>query len=139
MITLVACAAALAFLPGAIGKDKIKHQVKTPILAVAVDGTSWIAGTAKFSATGGTLEVTFDLASGVPNARVWLAAETAPPGALFRPELVLILTDDRGNLKYTQLYAMATLEPFDVWVSISVEGSPVSFGTDKSNPVTVDP
>ena len=139
MMGLIVCGTVLALLPGATGKDKPKHQSKAPIMAIAPDGTTWIAGEAKFSVVGSTLEVSIDLASGVPSAKVWLYPATDPWVITTQPEFHLILTDGRGDLNYTESYGINTLEPFDVWLGISVEGAAVHFSTDKSNPVTVDP
>jgi hypothetical protein len=69
MIALVACVTAYAFLAGATDKGKNKHQTKTPIMAIAEDGTTWIAGEASFEMVGNTLNIRVDLAAGFPTPK----------------------------------------------------------------------
>ena len=139
MVGVLACATLLTLIPGTKGNDKIKKHATAPITAIAADGTTWTAGEARFEASGGTLKVTIDLATGVPNAEVGVLTETMPAVLLYTPAEGIIYTDDRGDLKYTKTYGLNALEPFEVWVSIDVKGTAVSFSTDKSNPVTMDP
>jgi hypothetical protein len=140
---LMACAAVLAFLPGAagqegipIGNDKDPKSGKAPIMAITKEGTTWVAGKVKFKIVDDTLEVSIDLDSGVPSASVQLQTETIRDGVLLMPPAQGIRTDERGDVKYTEVYGITTKDPFQVWVNVFVEGSEVTF-TSQLDPVTV--
>jgi hypothetical protein len=143
--TLAACVAVMAFVADATAQDqtKAKHHPKQPIIAQAPDGSTWIAGEAKFSAADGTLEIAIDLAAGVPNAEVVIGVGTSTKEVLLlNPEAHSILTDDGGDLKYTEARAyllLAEVDSFDVSIGIKVEGTDVLFSTSKSDPAIVEP
>ena len=138
LIGLVACAAALAFLPGAAGQDEIKLGKdkspkigKAPIMAVAEDGTTWVAGEVKFKAVEDTLEVSVDLDSGIPEAWAWLETETNPNGVIVL-QVTGLKTDERGNVKYTEVYSLYTKQAFEVWVKMGVVVTEVEFTPSRS-------
>lgn len=135
MIALAACATVLAFQTGAAGNDNIKHQARAPIVACAEDGTTWIAGEARFSVVGSTLDVHVDLATGIPNAQVWV--DVFPE--VIEPMPQMVLTDEQGNLKWKGSYQMLPRPALavDAVVEFTVEGASVGFASDKS--VTIEP
>jgi hypothetical protein len=139
IVTLAACVALMAFVADAAAQDqtKAKNHPKTPIIALALDGTSWIAGEAKFRSVDGILEVSIDMACGVPNAGVYVSvfyemsgkAWTEPTG----------YADDQGKVKCVQYDDPNMPESFTVYIRISVKGTNVLFFTSESDPAIVEP
>ena len=136
---LMACVTTLVCVPGAAGKDKTPTQATATIMAIAQDGTTWVAGEAKFVVANDQMKVTVDVATGVPDATFELRAET-DPRVITGIEILhkTPTTDSRGDVKTSRLFLLdpRTQETFDVRATCSVAGSSTQF---VSEPVTMRP
>lgn len=139
VIGLIACVTVLAFAPGTAGGDKIPNQVRATIMAVAEDGTTWVAGEAKFVVANDKTKITVDVATAVPNASFGFRADTDPP-VIHGIEIIRkkTVTNKLGDVKASWSFVISPLAqgPFAVWVTCFVTGSTTEF---VSEPVIISP